>query len=222
MSRVLNILVEGATEREFVSNVIYPYLLDRGISNVRTITIETSPGYKGGDVRYLARFKPYIQKLLSGKEDLIVTSFIDFYRLRNDFPNYEKIKTLRTAEEKVSLIEQGCLEDIQDDRFIPYIQLHEFEGLLFSSPNGFNELFPDLPPSNRKELLATIEQFPNPEMINDRPEFAPSKRLEKLIPHYQKPLYGSMIALENGISSIIEKCPRFNNWIQTLIMRMKA
>jgi hypothetical protein len=197
-------------------------LLDRGISNVRTITIETSPGYKGGDVRYLARFKPYIQKLLSGKEDLIVTSFIDFYRLRNDFPNYEKIKTLRTAEEKVSLIEQGCLEDIQDHRFIPYIQLHEFEGLLFSSPNGFNELFPDLPPSNRKELLATIEQFPNPEMINDRPEFAPSKRLEKLIPHYQKPLYGSMIALENGISSIIEKCPRFNNWIQTLIMRMKA
>lgn len=222
MSRVLNILVEGATEREFVSNVIYPYLLDRGISNVRTITIETSPGYKGGDVRYLARFKPYIQKILSGKEDLIVTSFIDFYRLRNDFPNYEKIKTLRTAEEKVSLIEQGCLEDIQDYRFIPYIQLHEFEGLLFSSPNGFNELFPDLPPSNRKELLATIEQFPNPEMINDRPEFAPSKRLEKLIPHYQKPLYGSMIALENGISSIIEKCPRFNNWIQTLIMRMKA
>lgn len=222
MSRVLNILVEGATEREFVSNVIYPYLLDRGISNVRTITIETSPGYKGGDVRYLARFKPYIQKLLSGKEDLIVTSFIDFYRLRNDFPNYDRIKTLRTTEEKVSLIEQGCLEDVQDDRFIPYIQLHEFEGLLFSSPNGFNELFPDLPPSNRKELLATIEQFPNPEMINDRPEFAPSKRLEKLIPHYQKPLYGSMIALENGISSIIEKCPRFNNWIQTLIMRMKA
>lgn len=222
MSRVLNILVEGATEREFVSNVIYPYLLDRGISNVRTITIETSPGYKGGDVRYLARFKPYIQKILSGKEDLIVTSFIDFYRLRNDFPNYDRIKTLRTTEEKVSLIEQGCLEDVQDDRFIPYIQLHEFEGLLFSSPNGFNELFPDLPPSNRKELLATIEQFPNPEMINDRPEFAPSKRLEKLIPHYQKPLYGSMIALENGISSIIEKCPRFNNWIQTLIMRMKA
>ena len=83
-------------------------------------------------------------------------------------------------------------------------------------------MFPDLPPSNRKELLATIEQFPNPEMINDRPEFAPSKRLEKPIPHYQKPLYGSMIALENGISSIIEKCPRFNNWIQTLIMRMKA
>ncbi len=222
MSKVLNILVEGATEREFVFNVFYPYLLGQGISNIRTITIETSPGYKGGDVRYVARYKPYIQKILNGKEDLIVTSFIDFYRLRNDFPNYDRMKTLRTAEEKVSLVEQGCFEDIQDARFIPYIQLHEFEGLLFSSPNGFNELFPDLPTPNRMELLATIEQFPNPEMINDRPEFAPSKRLEKLIPNYQKPLYGNMIALENGISSIIEKCPRFNNWIQTLIMRMKA
>jgi|LSQX01.2.fsa_nt_gb hypothetical protein len=74
MSRVLNILVEGSTEKEFVSNLIYPYLYDNGISNVRTITIETSPGFKGGDVRYKARYKPNIQKILKGEEDMRVTS----------------------------------------------------------------------------------------------------------------------------------------------------
>jgi hypothetical protein len=51
MSRVLNILAEGSTEKEFVSNLIYPYLFENGISNVRTITLETSPGFKGGDVQ---------------------------------------------------------------------------------------------------------------------------------------------------------------------------
>lgn len=221
MSRVLNILVEGATEKEFVSNLIYPYLLENNISNVRTITIETSPGFKGGDVRYNARYKPNIQKILRGQEDLLATSLIDYYRLRNDFPNYAESCQLPTPQQRVELIEQGCAQDINDQRFIPYIQLHEFEGLLFSAPNGFNELFPDLPRANKRELLEIVGQYPNPELINDRPEFAPSKRLERLIPNYRKPLFGGMIALENGFNVIIEKCPRFRNWIETLINRMQ-
>jgi hypothetical protein len=153
---------------------------------------------------------------------MLVTSLIDFYRLRNDFPNYEESKALTTIEQRVELIEKGCSKDINDTRFLPYIQLHEFEGLLFSAPNGFNELFPELPPKNLQELNNTVNLFPNPEMINEGPDSAPSKRLERLIPNYRKPLYGNMIALENGFSSIMEKCPRFRNWIDTLIERMKT
>ena len=222
MSRALNILVEGQTEREFVRNLICPHLLKNDISNVRTITIETSPGFKGGDVRYNARYKPNIQKLLRGQEDLLVTSLIDYYKLRNDFPNYTQSQTLATAEQKVSLIEKGCYDDINDQRFIPYIQLHEFEGLLFSDRKGFDELFPDLPNANRGELVETVGEFPNPELINDRPQFAPSVRLGRLIPNYEKPLFGNMIALENGFDIIIAKCPRFRKWIETLIQRMKS
>ncbi len=129
---------------------------------------------------------------------------------------------LNTPEQRVTLIEKACFVDINDQRFVPYIQLHELEGLLFSAPNGFNELFPDLPKANKKELLETVNQFPNPELINDQPESAPSKRLERLIPNYTKPLYGGMIALENGFPIIMEKCPRFRNWIETLIRRMQA
>jgi hypothetical protein len=220
MSRVLNILVEGHTEKEFVSNLIYPYLFNNGLTNVRTITIETSPGFKGGDVRYHSRYKTNIQRILRGNEDMIVTSLIDYYRLRNDFPNYVESQNLGTPEARVDLIEKGCYEDIKDVRFIPYIQLHEFEGLLFAASKGFIELFPDLSRTSRKELLETVEDFPNPELINDRPEFAPSKRLERLIPNYRKPLYGGMIALENGFEAIMSKCPRFNNWIEVLLSRM--
>ena len=143
MSKLLNILVEGPTEKEFVTNLIYPYFLSKGLSNIRTITIETSPGFKGGDVRYQARYKPNIERLLRGQEDLLVTSLIDYYKLRSDFPNFEESRILSTAEQKVTLIEKGCFQEIKDDRFIPYIQLHEFEGLLFSASNGFEQLFPD-------------------------------------------------------------------------------
>lgn len=222
MSTLLNILVEGQTEKEFVTNLIYPYLFKNGISNVRTITIETSPGFKGGDVRYEARYKPNILRILRGREDLIVTSLIDYYRLRDDFPNYEESRKLPKSEQRVAFIEQGCYEDINDQRFIPYIQLHEIEGLLFSASNGFKELFPELPAANKRELLETVEKYPNPELINDRPGFAPSNRLQRLIPDYRKPLYGSMIALENGFHVIMEKCPRFRSWVETLIKMMKA
>jgi nitrogen fixation protein len=151
---------------------------------------------------------------------MLVTSLIDYYRLRNDFPNYNEAKDLQTPEARVVLIETGCHEDINDKRFIPYIQLHEFEALLFAAPKGFIELFPDLSLANRRELLEIVGKFSNPESINDRPEFAPSKRLERLIPNYKKPLYGGMIALENGFDAIMSKCPRFRNWIEVLLERM--
>jgi hypothetical protein len=215
-------LVEGPTEKEFVSNLIYPYFHERGISNIRPITIETSPGFKGGDVRYHERYKSNIQRILRGREDLIVTSLIDYYRLRSDFPNYTESRMLPTPQQRVTLIEEGCFEDINDSRFIPYIQLHEFEGLLFSAETGFNLLFPDLTAANRRELMQTVNGFENPELINDRPEFAPSKRLERLIPNYQKPLYGNMIALENGFNAILERCSRFRNWVDTLVNRMSV
>ncbi len=221
MSRVLNILVEGETEKEFVINLIYHHLLTVGISNVRPITIETSPGYKGGDVRYEARYKSNIVNLLRGKEDMIVTSLIDFYKLRSDFPKYEEAKKIADVGTRIQFLEESCFNDIADSRFIPYIQLHEFEGLLFADTRGF-DLFTDLPNANKNELIEIVTSSPNPELINEGILTAPSVRLKRLIPEYQKPLYGNMIALENGFDIIMQKCPRFNAWINILIQRMKA
>lgn len=222
MSRVLNIIVEGPTEREFVTNCMYPYFLANQVSNVRPIGIETSPGHKGGDVRYQARFKPNVLTILRGKEDLLVTSFIDFYRLRKDFPKYEEAQRIADVQRRVDFLENACSEDVGDERFIPYIQLHEFEALLFTRADGFRN-FTEIPAANRAEIESIIEAYPNPELINDTPSNAPSKRLERLIgPAYQKPFHGPYIAMENGFDTIMQKCPRFNRWVTTLIQRMNA
>ena len=216
MSKILNIIVEGPTERDFVTQCMIPYFADKGIGTIRPIGIETSPGYKGGDVRYEARFKPTVMTVLRGKEEMIVTSLIDFYKLRADFPKYSEAQKISDKNIRVDFLEQACSEDIADNRFFPYIQLHEFEALLFTKWDGFANL--SITEINKKKIQDIIRNYPNPELINDRPEFAPSKRLKTLItPKYEKPFHGNYIALENGFDAILDKCPRFNNWIKNLI-----
>ena len=99
--------------------------------------------------------------------------------------------------------------------------MHEFEALLFTKWVGFADF--QIPEANKKAIKKIIAEFPNPELINDRPQFAPSKRLENLIiPKYEKPFHGNYIALENGFDAILEKCPRFKHWVDTLVARMTA
>ena len=41
--------------------------------------------HKGGDVKY-ARLKFNVERLLMKEHDVLVTTFIDFFRLKSDFP----------------------------------------------------------------------------------------------------------------------------------------
>lgn len=113
-------------------------------------------------------------------------------------------------------MEKSISDDINDRRFIPYIQLHEFEALLFSATNGFEMYFED---KISEEIQCIIDSFDNPEDINSSPETAPSKRLIRIIPYYDKVIYGNIVALEIGLSTILSKCPRFRRWISSLIYR---
>lgn len=112
---------------------------------------------------------------------------------------------------------------IDTRNFIPYIQLHEFEALLFSSDEGFNFQFDN--PMIISKLKDVRNRFPNPEDINDNPQTAPSKRiikiLEKYGEKYVKTSDGESIAFEIGIEEMLNKCPRFNNWVNALIAKIK-
>ncbi len=113
--------------------------------------------------------------------------------------------------EIVATLPGGLRSDV---RFLPYLQLHEYEGLLFSDPAAFARGIyqPDLAASLQK----VRDGFPTPEDIDDGPETAPSKRVLKLYPPYRKPLYGTLAALEVGISTMRRECPHFRDWIERL------
>ena len=106
--------------------------------------------------------------------------------------------------------------DIDEDlryRFIPYIQLHEFEGLLFCDVDVFKQVIPQEELVGMQELVEVISGNPNPEMINNSPETSPSHRLLRIIKGYNKIVYGNIIAETIGIETIRTKCPRFNEWL---------
>ena len=74
--------------------------------------------------------------------------------------------------------------------------MHEFEALLFSDTAAFAEAFPGQTAVLR-ELAAIRAAFPDPEAIDNSPQTAPSKRILRLLPNYQKPVAGLLIAQKN-------------------------
>lgn len=67
-----------------------------------------------------------------------------------------------------------------------------------------------------QEIDRIMLQFPNPEDINNDPNTAPSKRL-KAIYHYDKTADAALIFELITIEDIMEKCPRFRDWIARLV-----
>ncbi len=209
----LYIIVEGQTEQEFVNSMIAPYMQQHGVYSVTPVLIRTSKTGRGGFVNY-EHLKNDARKLLrSKKADFVVSMFVDFFRIP-EVPYKERWEKKTTHIEQVKEME-GCIaEDINDSRFIPYIQLHEFEALLFSSNKGFDSYFSE---DNAKETQQIIDTFNNPEDINTSADGAPSKRLVAIKDDYDKVIEGNLIALEVGFNDIIAKCPRFRAWIEKLI-----
>lgn len=211
----LFIVVEGQTEEAFVKELITPYFMQNGIYDIRPVLIQTSKGHKGGFVNYEHLKNDLFRLLKSQGQDVIVTTFVDFFRCP-ELPNQNDIDTLPSHIQKVEAMEKSISDDINDWQFIPYIQLHEFEALLFSSANGFEMYFEA---QISKEIQGIINSFDNPEEINSSPETAPSKRLIRILPYYDKVIYGNIVALEIGLPAILSKCPRFRRWIDSLIHR---
>lgn len=213
----LYIIVEGQTEQEFVNEQIAPYLLRYGIYEVKPILIHTSKSGRGGFVNY-QHLKNDAKRLLSSqKSDFVVSMFVDFFRCP-EVPQKERWSGKSNHLEQIIEMEKCICEDINDTRFIPYIQLHEFEALLFASNDGFVTFLSE---EQSKKTQQIIESYSNPEDINTTPAGAPSKRLLAIKSDYDKVIEGNLIALEIGLLKIMEKCPRFKAWIENLIESCK-
>lgn len=211
------IIVEGYTELSFVNEIVAPHLRQNGAQVVTAFVVATNAdlGKKGGGKNY-EHLKNDILNTIGGKKDKIVTTFIDYYGLPANFPNYEVCRKEISIDDKIKCLEESIKENIAPNNqlFLPYIQKHEFEALLFSSNIGFEVYFET---ETYEKTHKIINKFENPEDINDDTETAPSKRLIKIIPNYDKRTFGNIIALEIGLDQMLEKCPRFNNWIENLI-----
>lgn len=211
------IVCEGQTEEEFCKTILRPYFKPKDIF-IKNPLIERS---NGGIVSWKI-LKKEIENHLQDK-NTVVTTLIDYYGIKasHNFPKWEDIRHVKDVDKnaKISILEGAMHNDISAalrDRFIPYVQLHEFESLLFVDLNVFNTLFDQNEFKDYKYLKKTIEDYPNPEMINNGETTAPSKRLDKIMKSYSKIQNGNQIAEKIGLTNIRKQCPRFNDWIEIL------
>lgn len=160
------------------------------------------------------------------ENDVLVSTLIDFYALPKDFPKYEESTKIVDKVDRLSFLEKAIVEDIEKEKgesfpnLVPYIQLYEFEALVFSSLHGISSLFGENE-ADFEKIERIIDTHTNPEDINNDPTTAPSKRLLKLIKGYNKVVDGIMIIEENGIENVLKKCTRFNSWVEMLIEKSK-
>ena len=215
MKRVF-ISVEGQTEETFVKEILVPHLESFQVYPVPIIlsTKRTRQGnkFKGGITRF-QRIQNEINLLLRDTDVSAVTSMYDLYKFPADFPGYDEAPR-GDCYQRVAYLENEFTKLISDPRFRPYIQLHEFEALLFVNLSAISKAFPG---TNKLAELERIKSaFSSPEEINEGEQTAPSKRILHLFPDYQKPLHGVLISIDTGLDNIRSECGHFNDWITWL------
>ena len=222
--KIINILCEGPSEQEFALKVLKPYLLPHDII-VRTTLLITNRklNAQGGMIDYQQVTRDLRNMIKSARdtdyEKNFFTTMFDLYALPTDFPGYIDSKT--EAYTRVTKIEEAFGKDIDYSRFIPYIELHEFETLVLCNipkvcqayPNA-NKRLQELDANWRKETGGNVE------LVNSSRETAPSKRLIKAVENhynYDKKIMAVAATRDIGIDTLRSLCTHFNQWIEKLL-----
>lgn len=216
----LHVIAEGQTEQTFVGKVLAPHLAVSGIVSYARCVLTSKDKragreYRGGLINYQ---KAKSDILTWMKEDnnseCRFTSMFDLYALPDDFPGYSEAGKQSNAYERVKILEDAFAADINHHRFIPYIQMHEFEALILVDPQQLDWEYLDHAGPIRRLIEMVGAQ--NPELINDGRETAPSKRILNEISEYDKVSAGVSVVGKIGLLKLRENCQHFNEWLTRL------
>ena len=214
----VHVICEGQTEEMFIDQLLADNFCSRGIYLVPALI--GKPGHKGGNVQF-ERLLTDVKNRLLGDRQAWCTTFFDFYGLPESFPGKTDASTKTSLNEKADCLLAAMTDRLRHSlgedamrRFIPYVQMYEFEGLLFSSPRDLATGIDQ--PALTEDFQHIRDRFDTPEAINDDPTTAPSKRIKNLYNGYEKPLHGSLAAIEIGLTTIRAQCQGFDAWLSRI------
>ncbi|MEO7995640.1 MAG: DUF4276 family protein, partial [bacterium] len=205
-------------EQDFVVGQLQPHLGPLGTHI--TAPILGKPGHKGGNVQ-LQRIRTAVLASFHDR-DCFVTTLVDLYGLKGVWPGKERWRQhggdLKAHCEADILAEaRGALgEQFRGDRFIPYIQRHEYEALFFSDPRAL-ALGLGLPDFEHA-IRDVLKQFENPEAINQGESTHPKARVKSWLSDYddRERTVASNIWQGLSLASVRAACPEFDRWMGTL------
>lgn len=209
--------VEGETEKAFVNGVLGPHLAGHGYSSIGARLM-------GGSVSWSSMRRRIIRHLKEDRQ-AFVTTMVDYYGMpqskstqwpgrlaARSLPLRQRAEAVQNAIGADIAKRMGKAFDIR--RFVPYVSMHEFEALLFSDCGRFASAVgrPDIAAA----MQAILDQFGNPEAIDDSRETAPSKRILQLMPNYDKAAFAAVGIRTVGLEAIRWRCANFARWLERL------
>jgi hypothetical protein len=219
----LNVFCEGPTEQGFCADVLQPHLFPSGSGIIHTLAVGQKDHrhvYGLGRRMKYEKVRKFISHTIKQRrgQSVYFSTLFDLYGLPNDFPG--KANTVRNPAnptQYVAVLEQAFLDDINEHSFVPYLQLHEFEAMLFADPQAFAISFEHCT-QQIEQLQQIAASVPSIEHIDDGSDSAPSKRIIAVLPEYEgrKSSAGPDIAGYIGIATIRKHSPHFDSWLSRI------
>jgi hypothetical protein len=214
----VGVLCEGQTEENMVKDFLGPELSEYGIYLVPTLletkTAAGGPSHRGGVSKW-SKIEKDLRRLLGSTHWAAVTTLIDFYALPQSSPGMADRPMTGPRRQRVEHVEERIAEHIDHPRFIPYLILHETETWVFAAAEQLGELLEE--DALAIELKRQADEKGGPEEVNDSPDTAPSKRLLRLYPEYNKTQDGPEAVTCLGLDALRRACPHFDGWITKLL-----
>lgn len=216
----LYITTEGQAERKFADDVLRPHLAAFSIDvKTRVVLTNRKLGKRGGILDFDKIHGDLLRLMRQDQQpEARFTTMVDLYALPPEFPGWEEARRKSEPKERVSALEAAFQANLRDSRFLPYIQLHEFEALLYCDLSQLQQRIAD---SERAfAALAKEVRGMEPEEINEGATTAPSKRIINHVPIYDrlKVRVGAPAAAAIGLPGLRAKCQHFNEWVLRLEM----
>ena len=216
----LYITTEGQSERKFADDVLRPHLAAFSIDvKTRVVLTNRKLGKRGGILDF-EKIHGDLHRLMreDSHPEARFTTMVDLYALPPEFPGWEAARQMRVPQERVAALEAAFQAHLDDSRFLPYIQLHEFEALLYCDLSQLQQRIAD----SERAFAALAQEVRGmaPEEINEGATTAPSKRIINHVPIYDrlKVRVGAPAAVAIGLPALRAKCPHFSAWVSRLEM----
>ncbi len=218
----LCLTVEGHTEQTFAVDVLQPYLSRFNVMVVKPRLTGLHARRKGriptgGLLNTLEHSLADIGRWMreDRSSDARFSMMVDLYSLPTDCPGYKDAVRLADPHRRAAHLEKALANALTDPRFIPYLQVHEFEALVLANPDSFSEWF-DAVDTQVAKLKAECKPFQTPEHINGGQLTHPKARIKKHIEDYDENVDGPALAQYVGLAAIKGKCPHFAEWLTKL------
>lgn len=218
---MLEVLIscEGQTEREFCRSVLKPYLAPKGIHLSGKLV--GKPNRRLGGIRGWRIYREEILRTASENSSRHVGLLVDYYGMPECWPG--RTASVPHSQRGVT-VEKALKLDLPElrTRFHPCIQLHEFESLLYVDPEttGLSlscaKTYYDHEEIGNELQAIKDEANGDVQLINDSSATAPSKRIIKIVPGYDKVGFGVTCTADVTVDVLRKGCKWLDRWLTEL------